>query len=173
MHHTLLNSAFYLVAHFVYGCEIAKLHFVYINTFFFLTQKEKLKLRATVVLTCAVTNQCVVHHVSATRTAVWLVTAAPLWPGCVIGHSYTQTTSTIIEWFDHAWLQKFVNELAPPTLQTWDEHLSCKPFAQIDDVLKGNDILLLFAILFLWLNLENHLHGQNALIVSEYKIIIF
>ena len=39
--------------------------------------------------------------------------------------------------------------------------------------LKGNDILLLFAVLFLWLNLENHLHSQNALIVSEYKIIIF
>ena len=38
--------------------------------------------------------------------------------------------------------------------------------------LKGNDILLLFAILFLWLNLENHLHSQNALIVSEYKIIV-
>ena len=32
--------------------------------------------------------------------------------------------------------------------------------------LKGNDILLLFAISFLWLNLENHLHSQNALIVS-------
>ena len=31
--------------------------------------------------------------------------------------------------------------------------------------LKGNDILLLFAILFPWLNLENHFHGQNALIV--------
>ena len=40
-------------------------------------------------------------------------------------------------------------------------------------LLKGNDILLLFAILFLLLNLENHLHSQNALIVSEYKIIIF
>ena len=39
--------------------------------------------------------------------------------------------------------------------------------------LKGNDILLMFAILFLWLNLENHFHSQNALIVSEYKIIIF
>ena len=30
--------------------------------------------------------------------------------------------------------------------------------------LKGNDISLLFAILFLWSNLENHLHSQNALI---------
>ena len=39
--------------------------------------------------------------------------------------------------------------------------------------LKGNDILLLFAIIFLWLNLENHLHSQNVLIESEYKIIIF
>ena len=39
--------------------------------------------------------------------------------------------------------------------------------------LKANDVLLLFAILFLWLNLENHLHYQNAIIVSEYKIIIF
>ena len=39
--------------------------------------------------------------------------------------------------------------------------------------LKGNDMLLLFAILFFWLNLENHLHSQNVLIASEYKIIIF
>ena len=39
--------------------------------------------------------------------------------------------------------------------------------------LKGNDMLLLFAILFLWLNLENHLHSQNVLIASEYRIIIF
>ena len=39
--------------------------------------------------------------------------------------------------------------------------------------LKGNDILLLFAILFLWLNLENHLQSQNVLIASEHKIIIF
>ena len=38
--------------------------------------------------------------------------------------------------------------------------------------LKGNDMLLLFAILFLWLNLENHLHSQNVLIASEYKIIM-
>ena len=41
------------------------------------------------------------------------------------------------------------------------------------EYLKSSDILLLFAILFLWLNLENHLHSQNALIVSEHKMIIF
>ena len=38
---------------------------------------------------------------------------------------------------------------------------------------KVNDILLLFAILFLWLSLENHLHSQNAIIVLEYRMIIF
>ena len=37
-------------------------------------------------------------------------------------------------------------------------------------LLKGNDILLLFAILFLWLNWENHLLSQNTIILSEYKI---
>ena len=30
----------------------------------------------------------------------------------------TLATSAVDEWFDCAWLQKFVNELAPPTLQT-------------------------------------------------------
>ena len=56
------------------------------------------------------------------------------------------------------------------SLKQWETRTSHGP---IPHPLKGNDILLLFAILFLWLNLENHLHSQNALIVSEYKIIIF
>ena len=38
---------------------------------------------------------------------------------------------------------------------------------------KANNILLLFAILFLWLSLKNHLHSQNAIIVLEYRMIIF
>ena len=40
----------------------------------------------------------------------------------VIGHNYTPATSAVAEWFDCAWWQNFVNELAPPTLQTfWHE----------------------------------------------------
>ena len=31
----------------------------------------------------------------------------------VMGHNYTQATSHNAKWFDHTWLQKFVNELAP------------------------------------------------------------
>ena len=50
--------------------------------------------------------------------------------------------------------------------------LIAKCYSQ-DWYLKANDILLLFVILFLWLNLENHLHSQNAIIASEYKKIIF
>ena len=37
---------------------------------------------------------------------------------CVIGHNCTLVTSAVAKWFSCAWLQKFVNELALPTLQT-------------------------------------------------------
>ena len=40
----------------------------------------------------------------------------------VIGHNYTLVTSAVAEWFDRARLQKFVNELSPPTF------VLCKPF---------------------------------------------
>ena len=44
---------------------------------FFWKRIEDVKVRATVLLTPTVTNQCVMRHVSASRTAVWLVTAEP------------------------------------------------------------------------------------------------
>ena len=46
-----------------------------------------------------------VCHASASRTAVWLVTKGPS----------NQRCCRVV---DRAWLQKIVNELAPPTLQT-------------------------------------------------------
>ena len=41
---------------------------------------------------------------NASHTALWLVAIY---------------CSAVAEWFDRAWLQKFVNALAPPTLQTF------------------------------------------------------
>ena len=50
-----------------------------------------------------------------TLTSVWCVTHCH-----VISRNCTLATNAVAvaEWFDRAWLQIFVNELAPPTLQT-------------------------------------------------------
>ena len=39
--------------------------------------RARVKVKATVLLTCTLTSQRVVHHASGSRTAVWLVTTAP------------------------------------------------------------------------------------------------
>ena len=38
-------------------------------------------------------------------------------PHALLCHNCTLATSAVAEWFDCVWLQEFVNELAPPTLQ--------------------------------------------------------
>ena len=50
---------------------------------------------------------------------MWCVTLVSHALPCECGHNCTIATSAVAKWFDHAWLQKFVNEFAPPTLQTF------------------------------------------------------
>ena len=74
------------------------------------------KVRATVLVTHTVTNQHLVRHASASRTAVWLVT------------NYTLATSAVAEWFDCARLQNL--------WMNWTR-LLCKPFGMSVWHIKG------------------------------------